>query len=272
MSKLGLCLTGGGARGAYQAGAIRFLHEVGLLDTVDLYAGTSIGAANASVLVSKGIDGLENVWFNIPEGALKHEKPLWSRLLEEKLKAIDQGIYSMDTFSSIMMQHLDQEKLHKKRVFVTVSDGGDDSKGLFGLVKTSYSHYIKKDSQVMYLPLDELTLKEAHKAVIASCSIPVVFPAVKNDHRKYYDGGVFDNIPIRPLIDAGCDVIILIHLNRTLFFKPEDYPHAKIHEIKHKGSLGGVLDFSKEHIDKIYQWGYQDAQSWYQSSETIKKS
>ncbi len=263
MSKLGLCLTGGGGRGAYQAGALRYLHEVGLLDKVDILAGTSIGAANAACLVSQGIDGLENVWFNIPEGALKHEKPLWSRLLEEKLKAIDQGIYSIDTFSSIMMQHLDQEKLRQKRVFVTVSDGGDESKGLFDLIKTSYQHYVKKDTKVLYLPLDELTLKESHKAVIASCSIPVAFPAVKNDHKKYYDGGVFDNIPIRPLIDSGCDVIIVIHLHRGLFFKPEDYPHVKIHEIKHKGSLGGILDFSKEHINTVYQWGYEDAKKWY---------
>jgi len=265
MKKLGLCLSGGGARGAYQAGALRALHEAGILKDVCCIAGTSIGAANASVYASTSIEKLEDVWFNIPKDALKHEKPLLSRLLEEKLKAIDQGIYSMDTFSSIMMNHVDPKKITNKKVFVTVSDGGDADKGLFGLVKSSYEHYLRKDSKVIYLPLDELTQAEAHKAVVASCSIPLVFPAVKNDHHKFYDGGVFDNTPIKPLVESGCDEIIVLQLNKTFFFKPEAYEHVKIHEIKHKKSLGGVLDFSKAHIEKIYHWGYEDAKEWVKS-------
>lgn len=268
MKKLGLCLSGGGARGAYQAGAIKALAEAGIIDQIEVLAGTSIGAANASVLASQSPKSLEDVWFNIPQNALKHEKKLLSRLLEEKLKATDNGIYSMDTFSSIMMQHIDSEKLKTKKVFVTVSDGGDDSKGLFGLVKSSYEHYMRKDSKVIYLPLDELTQKEAHKAVIASCSIPVVFPAVKQDHRKFYDGGVFDNIPVKPLIASGCTEIIVIQLNKTFFFKPEDYQGVIIHEIKHKGSLGGVLDFSREHVEKIFNWGYEDAKSFVKEYQT----
>jgi NTE family protein len=259
---LGICLTGGGARGAYQAGALKALNEANILSHVNAYAGTSIGAANAACLVSSSVKKLEDIWFNIPDDALKHEKPLLSRLLEDKLKAIDQGIYSMDTFSSIMMKSINQEALSKKRVYVTVSDGGDESKGLMELIKSSYRHYMRKDSKVIYLPLDELTQKESHKAVVASCSIPVIFPAVKNQHKKYYDGGVFDNIPIKPLIAHGCDEIIIIHLNRTLFFKPEDHPEAKIWEIKHKGSLGNVLDFSKAHVEKLFNWGYEDAKEF----------
>ena len=262
MKTLGLCLSGGGARGAYQAGALRALYESGILKDVQYISGTSIGAANAAVYASTSVDTLESVWFNIPENAYKHEKPLLSRLLEDKLKAIDQGIYSMDTFSSIMMQHVSPEVKHAKRVFVTVSDGGDENKGLFGLVKSSYEHYLRKDSKVIYLPLDELTPKEAHKAVVASCSIPVVFPAVKNDHHKFYDGGVFDNTPIKPLIQSGCDEIIIIQLNKQYFFKPEPVEGVIIHEIKHQKSLGGVLDFSKEHINKIYQAGFEDALAW----------
>lgn len=258
--KLGICLTGGGARGAYQAGALKALNEANLLTKVHAYAGTSIGAANAACLVSTTVEQLESIWFSIPEDALKHEKPLLSRLLEDKLKAIDQGIYSLDTFSSLMMNYLNQEELNKKRVYVTVSDGGNQAKGLFELVKSSYQHYMRKDSKVIYLPLDELTAKESHKAVIASCSIPVIFPAVKNQDKKYYDGGVFDNIPIKPLMAHGCDEIIIIHLNRTFFFNPEDYPSVKIHEIKHQGSLGNVLDFSIAHVKKIFQWGYEDTQ------------
>lgn len=262
MTKLGLCLSGGGARGAYQAGAIKALSESGILDRIEVFSGTSIGSANASVLVSQSPKALEDVWFNIPQDALKHEKNLFARWREARLKAIDQGLYSMDTFSSIMMNNIDSEKLKKKKVFVTVSDGGDENKGLFGLVRSSYQHYMRKDNKVIYIPLDELDQEEAHKAVIASCSIPLIFPAVKQDHHKFYDGGVFDNTPVKPLEASGCTEVIVIQLNKTFFFKHEDYPGVKIFEIKHKGSLGGVLNFSKEHIEKIFNWGYEDAQEF----------
>lgn len=262
MKKLGLCLSGGGARGAYQAGAIKALHEAGILDQIEVYSGTSIGAANAAVLASNSPKELEEIWFNIPQDALKHEKNFFSRLLEEKLKAIDNGIYSMDVFSSIMMNYIDASKFKNKKVFVTVSDGGDASKGILGLVKSSYEHYMRKDNKAIYLPLDELTQKEAHKSVIASCSIPFAFPAVKQDHHKYYDGGVFDNTPVRPLIESGCTEIIVIQLNRPFLFQREDYKDVIVHEIKHKRSLGRVLDFSKEHTEKLFNWGYEDAKKF----------
>ena len=268
MKKLGLCLSGGGARGAYQAGAIKALHEAGIIDQVEVFSGTSIGAANAAVLASNSPKALEEIWFNIPQDALKHEKNFFSRLLEEKLKAIDNGIYSMDVFSSIIMKYIDEAKLKSKKVFVTVSDGGDANKGILGLVKTSYEHYMRKDNKAIYLPLDELSQKEAHKSVIASCSIPFVFPAVKQDHHKYYDGGVFDNTPVRPLVESGCTEVIVIQLNRPFLFQREDYKDVIVHEIKHKRSLGRVLDFSKEHTEKIFNWGYEDAKNFIESYQS----
>lgn len=50
--KLGLVLSGGGARGAYEAGVVRYMAEIGM--EPDMYAGASIGALNGAVLVSSG--------------------------------------------------------------------------------------------------------------------------------------------------------------------------------------------------------------------------
>ena len=256
--KLGLCFTGGGARGAYQIGCAQALKELGLLDKVQVYSGTSIGAANVSVLASSSVEKTKEIWFNIPKNALSRDESLIRRFTKERLKMIDYGIYKMDTFEDIMMQDINYDVLKNKEVFVTVSEGGEDGKGIFELIKSTYDHYVKKDIKVLYLPLKELSKIECHKAIVASCSIPIIFPAVSSDHKKYYDGGVFDNIPIRPLIDAGCDEIIIVHLNKTRFFKTSKYPGILFHEIKHNGSLGGVLDFTNEHSKKIYDFGYQD--------------
>jgi len=201
----------------------------------------------------------------MPKNAISKNESLIKRFSKERLKMIDHGIFQIDTFEETMVQDINYEVLITKDVYVTVSEGGADGKGIFELVKSTYDHYVKKDSKVLYLPLKELSKAECYKAVVASCSIPIIFPAVENDHIKYYDGGVFDNVPIRPLIDAGCDEIIIVHINRTTFYKTPIHQGIKFHEIKHNRGLGGMLDFSIEHAKKIYEYGYQDTLAYFKN-------
>lgn len=63
--KTGLVLSGGGAKGAYQVGVLKALHELGA--NVDMVAGASMGALNGAVLASapsvpEGIQRLEKLW------------------------------------------------------------------------------------------------------------------------------------------------------------------------------------------------------------------
>ncbi len=263
MSKFGLCFTGGGAKGAYQIGAAQALSELGILDKVQAFSGTSIGAANIVVLASSSVESTRDIWFNMPLNALSRKESLLKQFSKERLKMIDHGIYKMDTFEETLLHHMNYGVLKDKEVYVTVSEGGEDGKGIFELVKSTYNHYVRKDSKVLYLPLKELSEVECHKAVVASCSIPIIFPAVESDHKKYYDGGVFDNVPIKPLIDAGCDEIIIIHINKTRFYKAPKQSGVVFHEIKHNTSLGGVLDFTTEHAKEIYEYGYQDTLTYF---------
>lgn len=261
--KLGLCLTGGGARGAYQIGALMALKELHILKNVEAYAGTSIGAANAALVASTSVDQARDVWFNIPYESLQKQENLFKRFTKERFLAIDQGIYKMDQFEEIITSNVDFDNLHDKDVYVTVAEGGDIDESVFKLLRVSYRHYIKKERQAIYLPLKDLSREEAFKGIIASCSIPIIFPAVEYDKKKYYDGGVVDNIPVQPLIDRGCDEIIIIHLNRTFFFKTDHFKGIRFHEIKHRKNLGRVLDFSKEHTEKIYASGYEDTMAYF---------
>ncbi|MFP4178071.1 MAG: patatin-like phospholipase family protein [Acholeplasmataceae bacterium] len=263
--KLGLCLTGGGARGAYQIGALMALKELDILKNVAAYSGTSIGAANAALVASTSVEKARDVWFSIPEENMKKQENLIRRFTKERLLAIDQGIYKMDLFEDIITSNVDFDNLHDKDVFVTVAQGGNIEDSVFQLLLTSYRHFIKKERQAIYLPLKELSREDASKGIIASCSIPIVFPAVEYHEKKYYDGGVVDNIPVQPLVDHGCDEIIIIHLNRTFFFRTDRFEGVRFHEIKHKKGLGRVLDFSMAHTEKIYALGYEDTMEYYQN-------
>lgn len=70
MSKLGLVLSGGGAKGAYHVGVIKALYELGI--QIDMLSGASIGALNGAVLLSadsqnQGLINLEKLWEKLPE-------------------------------------------------------------------------------------------------------------------------------------------------------------------------------------------------------------
>ena len=59
----GLFLQGGGAKGAFQAGVIYGLYQMGY--SFDIISGTSIGAVNSYYIYRDNIDGLKELWNNI---------------------------------------------------------------------------------------------------------------------------------------------------------------------------------------------------------------
>ncbi|EKO3556331.1 hypothetical protein P0F09_000628 [Vibrio metschnikovii] len=76
------------------------------------------------------------------------------------------------------------------------------------------------------------------------------------------------NTPIEPLIAAGCNLVIVTHLNDGSLWSRHDYPETTILEIRpqqsisrHHGTFGGVknvLGFNRENITSWIQQGYDD--------------
>ncbi|HZH02813.1 MAG TPA: patatin-like phospholipase family protein, partial [Myxococcaceae bacterium] len=79
--QIALVLSGGGARGAYEAGVIRYLREelpisVRARVRFDLLCGTSVGAINACFLAATA---------DVPEGQGAALTAMWSELSLEKV-------------------------------------------------------------------------------------------------------------------------------------------------------------------------------------------
>jgi len=73
-NKVGLVLSGGGAKGAYHVGVVRALNEMNI--GIDMISGASIGALNGAVLASapnftEGVKRIGNLWDKLP-----HLKPI----------------------------------------------------------------------------------------------------------------------------------------------------------------------------------------------------
>ncbi|MCK4551896.1 MAG: patatin-like phospholipase family protein [Tenericutes bacterium] len=267
--KLGLCFSGGGSRGAYQVGACMALKEAGLLDLVDAYSGTSIGSVNAALTASIPIETIRDIWFDMPKDIFETSEKLFKRLRSERTKLAANGLYTINQLEMKLKTWLDIKTLKQKEVYVTISCSGAKGGGVMSLLKTSYKHYLRKDKQVIYTPIWKEAENDIYKLIIASCSIPVLFPPTIIDGKQYYDGGIYDNVPVKPLVKAGCGKIIVIHLDKLPHFYVKKYPDVSFFALKPKHSLGWYLNFTEDNAHLRYHQGYEEMHEFLKNNKII---
>lgn len=265
MKKIGLCLAGGGARGAYQIGVAKRLEELGILSQIQAFSGTSIGSVNAVLLSTKPVSDAYQLWCEITPDEIKKTESIFSRIRNEKIQIIENGLFSIEALRDRLWKYVDFNLIKQKEVYVTMSEAGSPNDSLFSLVKSGYHHFVKKEQKAVYNLLREYDNDDIVNMVLASCSIPIVFPGVTLGDKKYFDGGLYDNVPIYPLIEAGCDTIIVIHLHLFDRVHKELYPHTTFHEIRHSHNLGSLLKFDPNHSQTLYQLGYDDATEYFKN-------
>lgn len=176
--KTGLALSGGAARGFAHLGAVRALYEKDIRP--DCIAGTSIGAI-AGVLLADGREPDELLEIFLKRRLVSYLKISFGRI----------GLLKMSGLRSALEKHL------KARTF-------DELKIPFIAAGTNLN-----SGQIVYFSEGDLIDK-----VLASASIPGIFAPVEINGQLYADGGILDNLPVRPLKDK-CNMIIGVHVNYT---------------------------------------------------------
>lgn len=200
-----LVLSGGGVRGAFEAGVIKALAEKG--STWDIIAGVSVGAINAAFLAqfSKssqliGAQELVKLWLSISD---KDIKKRWFPF--GKLQSLwTGGLYNTSPLLSLMMKHLDSNKL--------ISSGVDLRIGVVSLNTGKYKYV---NNSTPNLP----------KWVLASSAFPVAFPPIEIDNELWVDGGIRDITPITDVLDSkptNVDVIVATMLGDDMPFQKSD--------------------------------------------------
>lgn len=290
--KIGLVLSGGGAKGAYQVGLLRALYEMGM--QVDMISGASIGALNGAVIAgaptfSAGVMRVEKLWETLAKNSpLKVGVATYVRLMlaagatvfpsaRMLLLAVgaDAPLLSDEPLEKLLNEYLSTSELAKGlplyvSVYRSLSAITDLSSCLLaasGLRDTPNSDFVH---------LQSLPEHEQRNALMASAALPMLFKARKVKGRKYTDGGQGGwsksqgNTPIQPLIDAGCNKIIVTHLEDGSFWDRHNFnsPDLSILEIRPRSSLtrdtgflGGSKDLLGFDARKIPSWreqGYRD--------------
>lgn len=263
MKRLGICFSGGGARGAYQVGVCKALEELGYLQRAYAFSGTSIGAVNASLLATNSVDKVEKIWTSFPIENVSYIEKLMKRIREKDFSFIKSGIGDIHQLEQLLDANLDFKKLKQRKVYITLSPAGMSDEGALGIIKASFSHYIRRHKKVIYSALHRQRNEDINKQIIASCSIPFIFSPVMMDGKQLFDGGLYDNIPIKPLARLNCDTVIVINLQRFLKPHKKRFPGIDIIDIKHKKSLGAVLNFEHNQSLTRFNLGYEDAMNYF---------
>jgi NTE family protein len=270
MAKIGLALAGGGARGAYQIGAWKAFKEKGLDKRIVAYSGASVGSLNAALFAMDDYDAAYKVWMSLDRDSLFNlEKKIYKRIFKEKLKFLDKGVYDTSDLEDLIEDVLDYDKIRGKDVFVATTHLGSDTSTFFDLLQTNYKHYFKSEKQTKYQNLNVLSDDHIKKTLLASCAIPIIFRPIRIGDETFYDGGLLDNTPFQPLVDIGCDVVIIIDLFKHSFVKKQKAEGVKLITVNPRKSLRGILDFSNKYIERRFELGYKDTMDMIEKNSDI---
>src|SRR5437588_251397 len=233
---LALVLSGGGARGAYEAGVLRYAlgklaPRRGPSAIPQIYCGTSVGAINACALAARA---------ELPDLGVRLLADRWESLrLEDVFKlgwgdlaaiarwlcgkpAVDGVTPLLDPgpLAVLVREFVPWRALHQnvadgrvRAVTLSATDVETGHSIIFVESATDHALY-STDASVEYVPT---RLKPQH--ALASAAIPIIFPTVRVGGRLFVDGSVRQNTPISPAIRMGCERVLVIGLRadpRTL--------------------------------------------------------
>ncbi|WP_417619455.1 patatin-like phospholipase family protein [Oceanihabitans sediminis] len=210
--KVGLVLSGGGAKGLAHIGTLKVLDSLGV--RVDYVAGTSMGAIIGSLYASgysgKAIDSIFKVVDfdaiindNLPrkaktfyerENSEKYAVTLPFKNFKVKLpQALSRGQNTMSLLTKLTLHVSDVEDFSKLPI-------------PFFCVATNV-----ENGEAVYLESGSLP-----QAILASGAFPSLFKPVRIDDQVLIDGGVVNNYPIDELRAKGMDVIIGVDVQDDL--------------------------------------------------------
>ncbi|HEY5918851.1 MAG TPA: patatin-like phospholipase family protein, partial [Chryseolinea sp.] len=174
--KLGIVLSGGGARGISHLGVLKALEEFHV--KLDCISGTSVGAL-IGAFYSQGYAPEEILNDILTSRFYRSVRPAWRWT----------GLLNMESLRDVILKYIPHNEFESLKIPLVVA-------------ATDISH-----GKAEYFSSGELIPR-----LLASCCVPAVFSPVQLNGALYVDGGIMDNLPAKP-IRQQCDFLIGVHCN-----------------------------------------------------------
>jgi len=222
-----LVLSGGGARGAYQVGVMRYIARRRPFARFPILTGVSAGAINASFLAGSAdtfegaVEALAERWLslstdrvfrtdmaslarnalrvllNLGSGGSSLAPRVQGLVETEPLRRFLEGLIDPDAIA----RNVESGKLRALAISATAFDTGRTITYIQGEPWLETWERVRRRAVHGRITLDH---------VMASAAIPLFFPAVKLNGRYFGDGSLRQSHPLSPAIHLGADRILAV--------------------------------------------------------------
>ena len=298
--KVGLVLSGGGAKGAAHVGVLKYLEDNGI--PIDYIAGTSMGSVVGGMYAlgystDEILDVLSSAdWNRLISNEVDRRKISYTRKLENETM-----VFTIPF--SLKKQNDDLQSMSFKNSLPKGFVTGDNIINLFNSLAVGYADSLSFGQ----LPIPFLCIAtdmlsgeaavldkgEFTKALRASMAIPVLFDPVKMNQTLYTDGGLTCNFPAEQCKAMGADYVIGVSMSPGLEDNPDNLSSV-LHQIKQLKEIitdkdfdryheqcdifispdlkgVGMLSFDAESVARVTQSGYEAASAQTEKFEALKR-
>ncbi len=249
----GLALEGGGAQGAFHAGALQAFFDRGI--TFDAVTGTSIGALNGAMIAQGDFETLKMLWTNAAISKVAdvddaefdklmsgdYDRSLVKYLVKKAREVISSRGMPIDKLKSIVDKYIDEDKLRASKID-------------YGLVTVAVSNGWEP-MELFKEDVPEGLLKDY---ILASAYYPL-YNRPEIGGKRFLDGGIYNNCPISPLVRKGYSDIVAIRTGSRMPMRGVIDRSVKVTYVIPSESLGGTVDLRKSHVEYNMKLGYFDA-------------
>ena len=227
---VGLVLSGGGARGAYEVGVLRYVRErLGIDTRFDVITGTSVGAINGSYLAATcdrpraQTRMLQRVWLELSVDQVyqfgwRQVRELPRVLFGRDLHKVPHGARVGGLIDTGYLEDLVRHRIPWRGITENLHRGNLKAYACTATeVATGVSTiFVQTDRGRPVWPVDEYETL-VHTAItaahtLASAAIPALFPAVRVGDQFFVDGSLRQNTPLRPAMRLGANRLLVVGL------------------------------------------------------------
>ena len=258
MENIAIALCGGGGKGAFQIGALKYFQEQGLMENVKAISGSSVGALNAVLFALGNYNYAEKIWKSI------HQKDI---LLPNNVNEI--SLRSSNPFSINLFR---QDKLKEIIEQIPLYNIQNSPIDIYVAVTNTNNGFNFDDYE--YIHINKLPLTDIVDILLAATSMPILYEDININGINMADAGTIEygNTPIEPLCKNGYNNIYVISLDSGFSIYDirksnkrinayDIFPQCTFNVIRPLHDLGGLeatLDFSQNAIRSNLCAGYID--------------
>ncbi len=260
---IGLVFAGGGGKGSYQIGVWKALREIGVESSISHVSGTSVGALNACFFSMGALNQAVSVWNSIVNEDVMNIDPNKIGTFVARLGML--GITGTLTDSALRLfgKNRSDGVFSRKKLEKLIEYEIDFNAIQNSTVKAYATCFQKSSLSAAYFNLNSQSAETIRSILLATSAIPIIFESHSIENQEYFDGGLIDNTPIKPLYDEGIRNFIIVHLSQSSVIDQNAYPGSRFLEIVPQRDTGnlfsGTLNFNQKKIQERMIDGYTDA-------------